>query len=203
MDMLNQDIIEYGAAAITLRGETESGDSYVISPFTNGILIAVIDGLGHGSEAALAGRLAAEIIKVYSEESVVSLMQRCHARLQSSRGAVMSIASISKYENTLTFLSVGNIESYFIDAESRSKRFLLQRSGLIGFSLPLLRPHLISLRRGDMLVQATDGIQSGFDPGYSTETPVQMIADSVVNGFAKGNDDALALVVRYRGLFHD
>lgn len=197
---MNNDFIEYGAAVTALSGEAESGDSYVISPFVNGVLIAVIDGLGHGSEAALAGKLAAEIIREHAAESVISLMQRCHAGLQSTRGAVMNIASFNAFDNSLTFLGVGNIESHFISVGNRSKRILLQRPGLVGFSLPLLRPECISLKQGDMLIQVTDGIQSGFEEEFPFEAPVQTSADFVLNGFAKGNDDALALVVRYRGL---
>ena len=37
---------------------TESGDSHVVKPSPEGVLAAVIDGVGHGNEAADAARIA-------------------------------------------------------------------------------------------------------------------------------------------------
>ena len=51
-------LIEWGAAADgRSRGRSSRGDRFVVAPFPNGVLAAVVDGLGHGER----GRRAAEI----------------------------------------------------------------------------------------------------------------------------------------------
>src|SRR6266542_1380546 len=87
--------IEWGVAARALAGQSESGDLHLVQPFPYGVLIAVVDGLGHGEEAAAAARAAAAVLKVHPEEAPVALVERCHQELLSTRGVVMSLASLS------------------------------------------------------------------------------------------------------------
>jgi hypothetical protein len=46
-------LLELGWAGTAL--EAESGDVHVVAEFDHGVLVGVIDGLGHGYEAAVAG----------------------------------------------------------------------------------------------------------------------------------------------------
>jgi hypothetical protein len=50
--------IEWDVAMRALAGQVVSGDQYLGKPFVNGVLVAVIDGLGHGEDAAAAANLA-------------------------------------------------------------------------------------------------------------------------------------------------
>ena len=54
-------MVEYGVAKLALPGHAESGDHHVVRCNRNGVLIAAIDGIGHGEEAADAARMAASI----------------------------------------------------------------------------------------------------------------------------------------------
>ena len=45
-------MIEWGVASRALPGETRSGDLHVVESFAGGALVAAVDGLGHGEEAA-------------------------------------------------------------------------------------------------------------------------------------------------------
>src|SRR5437870_835920 len=92
----HQPIIESAAAGRALGGpKNESGDIHVVSPFPEGVLVGVIDGLGHGAEAALAACAAADVLKACAGEPVKALIQRCHESLRQTRGAVMSLASFN------------------------------------------------------------------------------------------------------------
>lgn len=106
--------IEWGAATSTLRGQAESGDRCVVARFETGTLVAAIDGLGHGNEAASAARLAASILEQDPHESLITLVQRCHERLRLTRGVVMSLASFNALDETMSWLGVGNVEGRFI-----------------------------------------------------------------------------------------
>ena len=70
-------IVEWGSAGQALdesgRGE-ESGDLHVVAPFAGGALVAVIDGLGHGAEAAAAARAARRVISDHAGEPVLTLV---------------------------------------------------------------------------------------------------------------------------------
>src|SRR5689334_21723728 len=88
--------IEWGLATRPSLGEAESGDLHVVAAFSGGVLVAVLDGLGHGPEAALASRVAAATLHDNLGEPVTVLMERCHAALHGTRGAVLSLAVIER-----------------------------------------------------------------------------------------------------------
>ena len=45
---MNTPLIERGVASLTMSGQSQSGDRHLVQPYTNGLLVAVVDGLGHG-----------------------------------------------------------------------------------------------------------------------------------------------------------
>ena len=49
---------EYGIAKLALPGEGQSGDQCLVCCNESGILVAAIDGIGHGAEAANAAKAA-------------------------------------------------------------------------------------------------------------------------------------------------
>lgn len=194
--------IEWGVAARALPGECESGDNHVVAPFAEGVLIAVMDGLGHGPEAAEAAGIAAATLCLEPHDTVTNLMQRCHAALRKTRGAVLTIASIDAVTNVMTWLAVGNVEALLYRA-ARSGRpereSILHRGGVVGYQMPVLRAPMLSIARGDTLIFTTDGISSDFSPESPLEGHPQRIADAILDRYGKQSDDALVLVARYLG----
>jgi len=49
-------LIWWGVAERALPGQTVSGDKYLVKPLADGVLLAVVDGLGHGGEATAAAK---------------------------------------------------------------------------------------------------------------------------------------------------
>src|SRR6266567_6467873 len=90
--------LEWAVSAAAIRGETESGDLHVVEAFAHGVLMAAIDGLGHGVAAAAAARSAARLITTNPGENVIRLVEQCDHRLHKTRGVVMSLASINTTE---------------------------------------------------------------------------------------------------------
>src|SRR5919106_1940057 len=82
-------VLEWGVATRALEGEPESGDLSVVRPSAGGALVVAIDGLGHGPEAAVAAREAAEIAS-REHASLSALFEACHRGLRKTRGVVMS-----------------------------------------------------------------------------------------------------------------
>jgi negative regulator of sigma-B (phosphoserine phosphatase) len=196
-------LIEWGAAARPLTGQTVSGDMYVVESFKNGALVAAIDGVGHGGEAGAAAQRAAGILIENAGESVITLIKLCHAALTKTRGVVMTLASVDAVDSTVTWVGVGNVEARLFRAEadiSHPCEHILLRGGLVGLQLPALQAGIMPLAPGDLLVFATDGIQISFEGGVNLTEPVQQIAEGILNRHFKGTDDALVLVVRYAGV---
>lgn len=192
--------IEWGFAAIPLQGEEVSGDSYIIKPIPDGILIAVVDGLGHGHEAAQASKIAIATLESYALEPVIPLVRRCHEALKGTRGVVMSIAKLNFHDNMMAWLGVGNIESLVLRGNGKSvisRERLLLRGGTLGYQLPTLRESVIPFKQGDTLIFVTDGIRSNFDNGIKLYDSPQQIANDIMAQSNRGTDDALVLVVRY------
>jgi phosphoserine phosphatase RsbX len=117
-------IIEWGWAGEAL-GEPaagrDSGDLHVVAPFPGGALVAVIDGLGHGPEAASA-RTAARVLEVQPGDPVRALVERCHEGLRKTRGAVMSPASFDAQTSSITLVGVGNVEGVLLRSGPAGRR---------------------------------------------------------------------------------
>lgn len=195
------ELIEWAVAARALPGERESGDLHVVEPFPGGILVAVIDALGHGEVAASAARLAGATLHAHASASLPTLVERCHQHLRPTRGVVMSVASFNARDATITWLGIGNVDGYLIRADMTTKptrEAIVVRGGVVGYQLPTLRPSTITVWPGDTLVMATDGIASGFIEGQCAGLP-QQVANEILERYGKTTDDALVLVARYDG----
>jgi negative regulator of sigma-B (phosphoserine phosphatase) len=196
------ELVELGIAARGLAGEPESGDAHAAKPFPGGLLLAAIDGLGHGEDAATAAGIARATLEEHAGEAAESLFERCHERLRRTRGVVMSLASFSEAGGTMTWLGVGNVEGKLLRGDARGRwsgESILLHGGVVGYQMPRLRPTTISVTAGDLLVFATDGVHAGFVDGLEGSGPAQGIADRILASHSRKDDDALVLVARYRG----
>jgi phosphoserine phosphatase RsbX len=196
-------LIEWASAGAALGDDTDaSGDLSLIARFPAGALVAVIDGLGHGLEAASAARQTARILEASARDSVTELVHRCHEGLRQTRGVVMSLASFNAVNSSMTWIGVGNVDALLLRADpfaSRPRESINARGGIVGYQLPPLRAAAVSVWPGDTMIMATDGIRSGFTSVLSGEMAPREMADSIMGQYCKGSDDALVLVVRYTG----
>jgi hypothetical protein len=198
--------IEWGAALQAVPGQSVCGDMYLVQPFPDGALVAVVDGLGHGDEAIAAAKTAIDILKENAGESVVRLVTLCHQGLAKTRGAVMTLASFSARDLAVTWLSVGNVAGLLLRADTNALppcEVALLRGGVVGYQLPPLRASAIAVAPDDLLILTTDGIRNNFDQNALLSGTAQQIADRLMSRHFKGNDDALALVVRFLRASHE
>jgi negative regulator of sigma-B (phosphoserine phosphatase) len=198
----NLGFIEWGVVSRALPGEQISGDLHLVIPRGDGALVAVIDGLGHGSEAAEAAKKAIESLNAHPEESIISLVRRSHDELRATRGVAMTIALFNHRENTVTALGIGNVEAALLRANpdvNPQHESVLLRGGVVGYQLPALRATVFPMYPGDLMVFATDGIRSDFTTKiYFAESP-QHLAERILDQDFRGIDDALVLAIRYAG----
>lgn len=193
-------VVDWAALGRPIPGELESGDLHVAVEYPGGALLGVIDGLGHGPEAAQSSRIAAAVLSATPDRPVRALIEACHEALRGARGAVISLAAVDAEQDRLTWIGVGNVEAVLNrtgDRTPRRERILL-RGGVVGYQLPPLREVELPLFPGDVLVMATDGLRHEFAEVEPDTTPMAL-AHRLISGFAKMSDDAHVLVARYRG----
>jgi phosphoserine phosphatase RsbX len=190
---------EYAYAARPIPGELVCGDVPVICPHEDGLLLAAIDGVGHGEDAASAARVAAGVLQAHAADPVVTLVQRCHTQLRATRGVAMGIVSIDARSARLTWIGIGNVQGLLQhDGSERRHRLdvLLQRSGLVGSSLPPLQATTLPVVCGDLIALATDGVRDTFQQGLVEKGPPQRVADATLATHGRVTDDALVIVVQ-------
>jgi negative regulator of sigma-B (phosphoserine phosphatase) len=200
METLEHSAIEWGYASRALPGQPTSGDLQVVRPFPGGVLIAVLDGIGHGGEAAVAALTAGAILEKHAGDPVIELVQRCHEALRYTRGVAMSIASFSASEGLLTWLAVGNVEGILLRQSGgavTAEESLLLRAGVVGLHLPALEVEVVPVSERDTLIFTTDGIQNNFSRGLSGNGTPQRTAEDILARHGKTSDDALVLVARF------
>jgi negative regulator of sigma-B (phosphoserine phosphatase) len=202
METLVSSAIEWSVASRPLPGQPASGDLKVVKAFSDGVLVAALDGLGHGEEAATAAAVAASTLEMHAAEPVITLVQRCHEALRATRGVAMSVASFNLTRRLITWLGVGNVEGVLIRrdfARAEADVPLLLRAGVVGFQLPSLDVETLPVYTGDTLIFATDGIHSDFARVLARSFPPQRAAEKILARYGKATDDALVLVARYLG----
>jgi phosphoserine phosphatase RsbX len=189
-------------AGRALPGERRSGDRAVLAAFNGGALVAAIDGLGHGADAADAADAAAAVLVRQPDREPIQLIETCHRALARTRGAVMTLAWFDLVEAQLRWTGVGNVEGRLMHASAGPRAATegaLTKGGVVGYNLPSIRVTGTDLEHGDVMVLATDGIDSGFAREITAAGSAQEMADRILAAHGKESDDALAVVVRYVG----
>lgn len=194
-------LVSWASAGRGLEGDI-SGDAELVVALPSGTLVSVIDGLGHGWEAASAAREAERVLRLEASAGLSGLFERCHEALRKTRGVAMSLVWFDSEAPLMEWCGVGNVEGVLLRGtphEGRRKEGLPNRGGVVGYRLPPLKVTQLPVSRGDLLVLATDGLRSDFALGVEPEGEPRDLADAIFHRCAKGTDDALVLVARYLG----
>lgn len=186
-----------GAISISKQNEKLNGDTYVINHISPAkTLAAVIDGLGHGTEAHLASQLAKEQILQRTDLPLDSLLKHLHDSLRGTRGVVIGIILIDTDKNKLQFSGIGNIEGVvFADNEKKS---LLSFGGIIGHNMRTPRVFEFDFNPNDFVCLFSDGITARWSfSDVNWKNHPQQNAEYIITNFSRQTDDATVLIIRY------
>lgn len=194
--------LRWSTAFSTKEGSEECGDSYLIKEYDDKVLIAAIDGLGHGKKAAEASKKAVELLSLSNDGSLISIMEYCHWGLKKTRGVVMSLALIDSHDQTISWMGVGNVDGVvFLNGNGKAiqkERFIL-RGGIVGYTLPQLKANITQISKGDLIILVTDGVKSNYMEGLNWEDEPEKLVKIISSNYFKQSDDALVLVAKYVG----
>lgn len=187
-----------GSRSLPKAGQLECGDSWGFKQAGRWQRICVVDGLGHGP---LAARASAEAIKVFKacpeRDSPVEVLEKAHAALRPTRGAVMAVAAIDTEQGVVTFAGIGNIAGVILG--SQKAQHLMSMDGTVGYNVRSFRQHDYVWNADSTLVMNTDGLVSRWNleklPGLLSRHPA-LIAAVLHRDFSRDSDDSTVVVAR-------
>jgi negative regulator of sigma-B (phosphoserine phosphatase) len=198
MDMKVGEQLEYSSMIRPYLGQVVSGDSTVFQPLENGLLVAIVDVLGHGPEAHELTLVIDAFLTQHAASSASGVMTRLHRHLKGTRGAAVGLCTIDFATCRLEYVGIGNtVIRRFGKTETR----LVSQDGVLGQNMRTLQPQSFQLIPGDVVVLYTDGVSDRFSsddyPGIYRHSP-QEVAKNIVRRFGKDHDDAACIAVRYK-----
>ncbi len=190
--------IAAGGYSRPLPGFVECGDTFVIELVVEqepggALLVAVIDGLGHGSEAGIAAHTAARTVLGHRELPLDQILRHCDQQLQPTRGAAMAVLRLEA-DGRGEFCGVGNIEVQSLAGQAAGVFCL---PGIVGHNVRALRIMPFTMQSGDIYCLHTDGVSSRGDLRGCLPGAPQAVARRIVDAWGRPHDDATAVVLGF------
>jgi hypothetical protein len=189
----------WGCASRAFDSEHGTGDCSLVLKLAGGILLAVVDGLGHGAAAAEAAQSAVAALERHAAPDLRRVLERCHDEVGATRGATLGLAWMDLSTSLLTWLGVGNVAGVLhrVEPDFAGSTFMPQFRGIVGRRVPAGEAARVRLGVGDTIVLATDGVDRRFaDDVPHAGRSERQIAERLIADHATNRDDALVLVAR-------
>jgi anti-sigma regulatory factor (Ser/Thr protein kinase) len=188
-----------GAICVPKTGETAGGDAWAVMSRHDGFLICVVDGLGHGPEAALAARTAIASVSegATRSHSVTELVERAHLALRPTRGAALAVARMTPEKAICNFCGVGNISACLLSrGQSRS---LVSMAGILGHQVHRIREFQYPFSDDTLCIMHSDGLATRWRlddyPGLEGSHPA-LVAGVLYRDYSRQRDDTVVCAVR-------
>ncbi|MTV47969.1 SpoIIE family protein phosphatase [Heliobacillus mobilis] len=179
-------------------GEYACGDGWSFLHQKEGLKIILSDGLGHGTEAAIASQEALRLFHSV-EASPREYIQKMNTALRHTRGAAVAITSIDLIRQKIAYAAVGNISGRIISSEDVIG--CLSYNGIVGMNGNRFQEIDYAWPCKGYLILHSDGISSRWDinqyPGIITHHPT-LLAALLYRDHARETDDATVVVVQQR-----
>lgn len=177
-------------------GETVSGDATLIKECDRGLLIAIVDGLGHGPAAHQVASRIVRWLKAETSTDVTALLGALHLEMRGSIGASVGLAYVDLEKFQIDYAGVGNTQAKIVG--NRNKNFT-SRPGNIGATMRSVFLQQETLAEGDLVLFYTDGIKEHLQlpeyPALMTDPPA-VVSANIISRFGKHYDDAACIVMK-------
>jgi negative regulator of sigma-B (phosphoserine phosphatase) len=155
----------------------------------SGVLVAVVDALGHGPRAAEVAQRSTAWLATAKQGESVAMMEGLHDELRGSRGAAALLLMLSS--RGVDACSVGNVE---LRSSSGSLPFVLT-PGVLGLRLRAPRSCFSSARVSERLVLFSDGLSGRFDLKNELHRTPAELATKLFSNHRHAHDDATVVVI--------
>jgi anti-sigma regulatory factor (Ser/Thr protein kinase) len=187
-----------GAALAPYPGEQVCGDNWSWSDAEHGRTIMLVDGSGHGVEAARAAEAAIRTFETNaSQAGCKDLVEGIHRALTPTRGAAVAVARIDSAAGVIRFAGLGNISAVL--ASEGKPRHMVSLNGTAGHVAPRIREFTYEFTGEPLVIMHSDGLTSRWDlahyPGLAAQHP-SLIAGVLLRDHRRSRDDASVVVIR-------
>jgi anti-sigma regulatory factor (Ser/Thr protein kinase) len=186
-----------GAVSLPAPGETACGDSWALTMEGPRAAVLVVDGLGHGPEAAHAAQEAVRLFGAEPWAAPREQLARLHAGLRGTRGAALTVLRADAEAGSIRSAGAGNVLARLVSGTS--DRTLLGQHGTAGLQIRTPEEVTTPWPPHALLVVHSDGIESRWQPdvlrGVLGCDPV-LAAALLLRDHCRGRDDATVLVLR-------
>lgn len=170
-------------------GEVASGDTVVVRSEDGVTLLAVIDALGHGPQAAVVADRGREFLeKVPLAGSVLALTEGLHDALRGTRGAAAMCCLLRG--GRLEGCGVGNVELRALGARVP----IVLTPGILGVQLHRTRVFEGPLAVGARLLIFSDGVSPRMEFDRFEKLAADHACKSMMDRYRRAHDDATLLV---------
>jgi len=188
---------ETGAVCVPCPGEEVSGDAWDAKRVGDSALVVACDGLGHGVGAREASIAVIAAFRASSSTSPAVIIEAAHAAARPTRGAAGTVARIDPAARTVTIAGAGNVGAWLVDGANVKQ--LVTQHGTLGQVVSRVREETYPFPANAQLVLCSDGLKSRWNldahEGLGSHHPAT-VATVLWRDFARGRDDATAVVVR-------
>lgn len=191
-----------GAVCVPKPGEEACGDGWAAVEAPDGVLLMVVDGLGHGP---LAAEVAVEAVRLFRGmlpgTQPGEVLAALHAGLRGTRGAAVSVARLPPGRGELVFAGLGNVGCTILDGAGT--RRAVSHNGTAGLTAPRIQEFRYPLAPSALVMLHSDGLSASWAmeryPGLAAAHPT-LVAGVLYRDFARRRDDATILVARAAGM---
>jgi negative regulator of sigma-B (phosphoserine phosphatase) len=189
----------WAVAEAPAERELLTGDRHLVKVTEHGVLVAVLDALGHGADASQVADVALECLKRQKTAGLEEVLLAWHEQLRGSRGVVAGLAWFDHF-GEVSWLAVGNVSTTLWRSwygKMRVHASARVHAGIIGAQVPRLHAEIKPLQPNDLLILATDGIGADVIAGFAASDSSEAVARKFVAEGKVPSDDGLVLVGRY------
>jgi len=193
----SDDTSRIGAVSVPKFGEEVCGDAWSVSVGHEETTLMVVDGLGHGPEAAEAAVEAVRLFHRFNGHRTPVLLEYIHGGLRATRGAAVSVARFQPASGKMVYSGVGNIAG--VIAANGELRRMVSMPGTAGHNARKIQAFEYPFSAG-LVILHSDGIASSWTldryPNLAARHPT-LIAAVLYRDLTRHRDDATVLVAKW------
>jgi anti-sigma regulatory factor (Ser/Thr protein kinase) len=186
-----------GAVSVPKLGQDVCGDSWGVSLGVEETTLLVVDGLGHGPEAAEAAVEAVRLFHRFNGHRAPVLLDYIHGGLRATRGAAVAVARFQSSSGKIIYSGIGNIAG--VIAANGEMRRMVSMPGTAGHNARKIQAFEYPFTTG-LVILHSDGIASSWTldkyPNLAARHPT-LIAAVLYRDLTRHRDDATVLVAKW------
>jgi anti-sigma regulatory factor (Ser/Thr protein kinase) len=186
----------WAAVGLAAPHEAISGDGWSVQLAGDRLQALMVDGLGHGIEAARVADAAVAAFDAKADTTPAVAVGRLDGALRGSRGAALAVVALDAAAGRLAFCGAGNIAGRIISGTA--DRAMLSQHGTAGVQIRRAQDVEYPWPEHAIVILHSDGVATRWvlpESGALLRCDLAVIAAWLLRDHSRGHDDATVLVI--------